>query len=478
MLGCRALALLHDAAGHPLLITTQRGDTHLTQAFPQLLATMHQAVGAKLIQRIVLDREGMGAAFLHSLQGQCRVITLLRSNQYSAESCFTAVGAFTPLRQDAAGNVLREVAPAVYRLTSPAQPTEPLELTVALIRDWSRPLPSAEGHAAVCAQAPREEAGWWATDAVAQPLPAAAPAPKLIPIVTTGPVKEVMELVATYQRRWPAQENIIRDFLLPLGLDTNHGYAKRTVINSEVAKRRQALHTKLSNVRRWQARTLDRSTRMSELQQRRWQQAKALHETRYRQLVRKQLTLEQAGLPWAQVKHQIKQRQSAIEAELDPLWAKVHQTRRDSNQAWEKACQYARKERHLLSQLADLDRQEKQMYELDNRKDQLMTTLRVALTNLLMSTRDHFFPAHYAHATWPRLAPFFQLPGLGVEQTETRTVYLPSFNDGALRPLCDRQLNRDLDALCARVNARQPPLPDGRFLRFFRQPSDAPIPDM
>jgi hypothetical protein len=31
-------------------------------------------------------------------------------------------------------------------------------------------------------------------------------------------------LAQTYIRRWPVQENIIRDFLLPLGLDTNHGY--------------------------------------------------------------------------------------------------------------------------------------------------------------------------------------------------------------------------------------------------------------
>jgi hypothetical protein len=99
-----------------------------------------------------------------------------------------------------------------------------------------------------------------------------------------------------------------------------------------------------------------------------------------------------------------------------------------------------------------------------------MTTLRVALTNLVMWTRDHFFPAHYAHATWQRLAPFFQLPGHIVEQAETRVVCLRSFND--------RQLNCDLDALCAGVNSRQPPLPDGRSLRFFPQSADTPIPDM
>ncbi len=34
VLGCRALMLLHDEQGHPLLATIHRGDTHLTTAFP------------------------------------------------------------------------------------------------------------------------------------------------------------------------------------------------------------------------------------------------------------------------------------------------------------------------------------------------------------------------------------------------------------------------------------------------------------
>src|SRR5438477_12704282 len=33
-----------------------------------------------------------------------------------------------------------------------------------------------------------------------------------------------------------SQENIIRDFLLPLGLDTNHGYGKTPIGNSEEAR--------------------------------------------------------------------------------------------------------------------------------------------------------------------------------------------------------------------------------------------------
>jgi hypothetical protein len=62
------------------------------------------------------------------------------------------------------------------------------------------------------------------------------PRPALIPIVTTADTVDAVELAQTYTRRWPVQENIIRDFLVPLGLNTNHGYGKTPIVNSEVAR--------------------------------------------------------------------------------------------------------------------------------------------------------------------------------------------------------------------------------------------------
>ena len=38
ILGCRALVLLHDEQGHPLLATTHRGDQHLTAGLPTIIA--------------------------------------------------------------------------------------------------------------------------------------------------------------------------------------------------------------------------------------------------------------------------------------------------------------------------------------------------------------------------------------------------------------------------------------------------------
>ena len=85
-----------------------------------------------------------------------------------------------------------------------------------------------------------------------------------------------------------------------------------------------------------------------------------------------------------------------------------------------------------------------------------MTICKVALANLAMWVRDRFFPATYAHATWQRLLPFFQLPGRLLWSREVVQV--------ELRPFNNRQLNRDLLAVCQKVNEFQPCLPDGRLL--------------
>lgn len=79
-----------------------------------------------------------------------------------------------------------------------------------------------------------------------------------------------------------------------------------------------------------------------------------------------------------------------------------------------------------------------------------------ALTLKPTGVRDRYFPTTYAHATWQRLAPFFRLPGRVIRGSATVQV--------ELRPFNDRQLNRDLAEVCARVNQLQPALPDGRRL--------------
>jgi hypothetical protein len=78
-----------------------------------------------------------------------------------------------------------------------------------------------------------------------------------------------------------------------------------------------------------------------------------------------------------------------------------------------------------------------------------------------MYVRDQYFPTSYAHTGWPRLQPFFQLPGLIFWGRDRVEVELKRCNDCAL--------NRDLEMMCAKVAQEQPSLPDGRLLIFRLQ---------
>ncbi len=456
VLGCRALTLLHDEHGHPLLATTHRGDTHLTAGLPAIVARYEAVAGAGTVRRIIVDREGLAAPLLARLAAEGRtVVTILRANQHAGLDSFTEVGDFTPLDHDATGHVVREVAPARFALPLPDRPGQTLALGVALVRDHRRQVPCGAADAPDLAPLGMH---WGTADWVATATPAPPTAPKLVPIVTTATDVDAPALVRAYQRRWPCQENVIRDFLLPLGLDTNHGYAKTAVENSEVAKRRATLERRLTNARRWGEAARVRADRAGVLSHRRWQAAEDRSDALYRALNARHFALGAEGAPEGQWRAARRELTAAADAELAGWWARYHRALDTSNREFVKHERYCREQGDLLRALAELAADERAMYELDDAKDQAMTALKVALANLAMWARDHYFPADYARASWQRLAPFFRLPGRVVAGPGTVTV--------ELRPFNDRHLTRDLAALCLQATQVRPRLPDGRRLVF------------
>lgn len=151
------------------------------------------------------------------------------------------------------------MAKAGIALAREDHPDTQLHLQVALIRDLRRtvlvrpdpeeaPFPSRWD-----SDLSLDERTWWCEGWQATAAPAKETTPKLIPIVTTVQTQPInaIELAQTYIHRWPAQENIIKDYLRPLGLDTNHGFAKVAVANSEVAKRRIRLEQQLTRLKQW-----------------------------------------------------------------------------------------------------------------------------------------------------------------------------------------------------------------------------------
>lgn len=460
ILGCRELVLLHDERGHPLLAMTFRGDQHLTIGAPLLLSCYEQATDQGWGQRVVVDREGMAAEFLAQQQLAGRqVVTLLKADQYESEGSFDQVGAWHPWRFNRAGQVICEVAAARFALPRP-DPTDPaVEVVGALIRDWRKLLPAGPEAATTehdwQRDQPQEAPQFWEEGWQALPAPPVPKTPKLLAVVSTGRQGDAMELAQTYFQRWNCQENIIRDWLLPLNLDTNHGYAKEQVVNSELAKRQGVAQRRAQRLQRLAQACRVRLGQARE-QEEQLEAAILADEQRRRDLVSQVSQLEEAGRTEEREYFPVKARQVAVDWEVRQNKTRLEKNELRRARLMDKCEEYCRELRHVLRDQEDLQTQARAMYELDHSKDQLMTLFKVGLANLGMWVRDRYFGASYQNCGWQRLLPFFQLGGWVTATTREVRLEVCAFNN--------RALGRDLEEVCHKVNEGAVTLPDGRRL--------------
>jgi hypothetical protein len=460
ILGCRELVILHDAQAHPRLATTHRGDQHLTNGVGPILDCYESATDQKPIHCIVIDREGMAAEFLAQLyQAGRQVITLLRSDQYEGEGSFEQVGAWRPWRFNRHGQLICEVAAAHFALPRPNPLDPPVQVEVALIRDWRKltPVEGDETRAADDWRADLAEEQWrfWEEDWQAVPAPAAPTRPKLLAVITTGHGMDPVELARTYFRRWTCQENAIRDWLIPLNLDTNHGYAKAPVVNSELVKRQGVLQRRVGRLEQRAQACRVRLARLLE-EERTLQEQLRIDEPRCQELLVQVRSLEAAGSTEEPIYFPIKARACATDWQVRQCQARLDKNagRRQRQMDTCEAC--CRELRQILRQQADLQAQARAMFELDHAKDQIMTLFKLGLANLGMWVRDTYFGKSYDRCGWPRLWPFFKLGGWITRTANEMQLDVCAFNN--------RTLVRDLAELCCTVNASNALLPDGRRL--------------
>ena len=294
ILEARALTLLHDEQGHPLAVTTERGDQHLTLGLPQVMAAYETLLPDDARPCVVVDRECMAANFLQDWHDHYTFVTLLKSNQYQGLASFSQIGEFIPLVTDATGRVCQDVAPARFALNIPDQDA-PLDLYVALIRYHRRSLLS-EIEALPKQTVKPSKRSFTDADWQPHPEPAAPVVPRLIPIVCTREIADPVTLVSLYRHRWTAQENVIKDFLLPLGLDVNHGYAKQQIENSEFRKQYDALQDKARCLDRWRKSALRRMKQASNRHDRLRQALTDFSTTHYQQLNDQETTCTRSSL--------------------------------------------------------------------------------------------------------------------------------------------------------------------------------------
>src|SRR6266566_885867 len=100
-------------------------------------------------------------------------------------------------------------------------------------------------------------------------------------------------------------------------IDVNHGYAQTPVINSEVAKKREALQRRLDNVKRWADGARKRMHNASTLYRKRCTLTKERADALYRDLNTHQMELARQGMDHWQVRQTIKAEKAAADAEIE-----------------------------------------------------------------------------------------------------------------------------------------------------------------
>jgi hypothetical protein len=426
--------MLHDGAGHLLFMRTYRGDTHLIDGMVDGTVYYEGQVQATKLTRQIFDREGLSVAHFKTLldgDHPRQFITCLRSNQYAGVDSFASVTAFDPFRYDKEGNVTQEIAEGIYEMKDRRKGEANLSLRAILLHKI---------------RGKEEEDG----------------DDRLQVIITPDQDTSATKIAEFYRGRFPQQENAIRDWWIPLGGDVNVGYDKQKVENSELANQKEKLETRLEKLERYvpacEVRIQRAQQRYDKYAQQRQVEWNAAQQTLQEAVLRRQAEGETAWdlHQWA------KSEEARIEQELhsQPYSQRMDTAAERVEREQEKQQRY-RQEQQQKQQ--DLDKTQQAMadhpmYELDDRKDQLLSAFRLCLVSAIQWLRDAVFPESYAHATYETMKAFIQMDGFVIEHPQFIKVYLDGFWQSAKK--------RDIEELASRCNAQQFTVPDGRLLQF------------
>ena len=434
IIGARKQLMLHDAAGHLLFMRTYRGDTHLIAGMVDGTAYYEGLAESQRLTHQIFDREGLSVAHFKGLLGgeeRRQFITCLKSNQYEGVDSFQLSSSFVPFRHGQHGQVVQEIAEASHVLKDRREGEDDLPLRAILLRK------------------PTGETDEKADDEV-----------RLHVVITSDWETPAADIARWYRDRYPKQENAIRDWWLPLGGDVNVGYDKREVENSELARRKAELEAQLKTLERYIGACQERlqnaqrqHQRHAERYQAEWQAAQQVLQGAIQQRDAQGDTAL-AIYQWAQAE------EIRIQEQLEPRRTRVEAAAGKVKKEQDKQQRYVEEQQKKKQALAEVTRKmaDCPMYELDDRKDQLLSALRLCLGNVLQWLRDTVFPESYANATYKTLAPFVQMGGFVIKRPDCIAVFLDGFWQSAKQ--------QDLEELVARCNAQSLTAPDGRPLRF------------
>jgi len=421
---------IHSTKGNPLTLLTCPGDTRMPGILLDLIDGFENAAGKKIVKAVIFDREGLSLSIFEEFDKRKKYfITLLREDMYKGIESFRIIKEGVPLKTEEKNGelkVLEWVSEAEYELKD-REKKRGRTVRVALVKK-----------------------------AVNEKI-------KLIPIITNLTSKEepdICKVAKRYFGRWPNQENIFKDTIKAIKVDTNHGYKKREVPNRVVMRLKEELETNVRGIsRRLEKAQREREKASNDLSKLKevYDNQKQIYQIEINELYAK------IGLP---IKDEERQkhlwRLKYLEKKLTKAGEKYGEmlTRLEVNlknkEQYEKSLvtQKGNKERDIKN----LD-MEKVLYEIKTEKDHLMSNFKMLLVNLSSYAQRQYFPNEVHSFTMESMMKaFYQQDGYVKETKKKIDVTMYSYDDPFLQ--------KAVEYACAKFNNSNIKTTDGKQIRI------------
>lgn len=283
---------------------------------------------------------------------------------------------------------------------------------------------------------------------------------KLIPIITNLSRKEepdIRRIAKRYFDRWPNQENIFKDAVASLKVDTNHGYKKQVVENRVVLRKKEELEQNLRGI----TKKLGKATREKDDARNYLTKLKNLYKSR-KQMCQKEISdlYARIGLPTISAKERQKSlsRLRYLEKKLTKLSERYVENLSRSEMSLKNK---ERHEKNLLTQKRNKETEikslnlERVLYEIKTEKDHLMSNLKMLLMNLSSYTQRQYFPQDVHRFTMESMMKAFYFQDGYVKEKKKRV-------DVTLHSYDEPDLQEAVEYACANFNNNDLRTPEGQ----------------
>ncbi len=336
ILKCMDIYFIHDSQGRPLLPLTRPGDSHLTTALFPLIEALEEAIDKKVVDFAIFDREGLAVAVFKEFQKRNKhFVTVLRENQYRGLDDF-------------------EIPKGSRWKTYKKDPAT--GKVVEQILDCNKSLVDSKSGKTYRARAILvREVG---SEGFAV----------IVTNISRRTEPDAGKIVSKYKDRWDKQENSFKQMKPSLYLDKNHGtktieQSSNRVVERRVEKLEKKIQAQKKKIESTENKIHKTQEKLEQLEKRiAAESAKAKNTDQYEKKIIRREKLK-ATLP------------------------NYH----------EKLVGYQSKLKQLTGKLKSTDRTQV-LYEIDSRKDHIMTNLETALNNADIFVKEQYLPEEYSRS--------------------------------------------------------------------------------